>query len=57
MINRIISFSIWTLVVIFCAFMIGFFSWKYFGKDNILEEVSEQIIEDQLGLEIDFSPE
>lgn len=35
----------------------GFISKKYLGDDNPVEEVSEEIIKEITGVEIDFSPD
>jgi len=35
----------------------GFISIRYFGNDNVFEEVAEKIIEAETGRKIDLSPE
>ena len=44
------------LVAIIAA-TIGFFSIKYLGRDNPVEQQMEKVIKDQTGLELDLSPE
>lgn len=41
------------------AASIGYLSHKTFklSEDNLIEEVAEEIIEDQLGLDVDLSPD
>ena len=45
-----------TAAIIFTIFFVfGAFSWKFFGPDNPIEEICEDIIEDQTGIDIDIS--
>jgi hypothetical protein len=56
---KLISLGILVLITLaVLAFILFFFSGEYkFSKDNIIEESLEQVIQDQTGLEIDFTPE
>jgi len=49
--------SICAAIVLTISFLVGAFSWKFFNKDNPLEQIAEKIIEEQTGLDIDFTPE
>ena len=46
-----------TGLVIGISGLVGFFSHKFMGKkDNVVEEISEMVIERATGLDIDLSP-
>jgi len=45
-------------IIIGASMIIGAISHKILKKkDNIVEQIAEQIIEEQTGIEIDFTPE
>lgn len=47
---------VFTAEIIFTIFFVfGAFSWKFLGPDNKIEEICEDIIEDQTGIDIDIS--
>lgn len=35
----------------------GYFSARYFGDDNAVEEVAEEVIKEETGFDVDLSPE
>jgi hypothetical protein len=39
------------------SFFIGYFSYKFIGPDNQVEQSCEKIIKEKTGLDIDISPE
>lgn len=45
-----------TIAIVVGAFTVGIASQYYMGDDNAVEEVAENIIEDQTGVNIDLSP-
>jgi len=56
MIKKLGNVSIWIVVILFITFLIGMFSWYFIGNDNPIEQISEHVIEEYTGLDIDFSP-
>lgn len=47
-----------TIIIFFVSFVfacIGIISKKYLGDDNIIEELSEEIIKEEMGIDIDLS--
>lgn len=50
----------WNIVIkgliIGCSFIIGLGSGYWFGHDNVIEEIAEEIIKDQIGINIDITP-
>lgn len=47
----------WKLVLIIVScLLLGFFSHKWLGHDNIIEEHIEAIIENNTGIDYDFTP-
>ncbi len=54
---RIFEASIFVAIcVIFIATTIGVISSTFLRDDNVIEEIAEEIIEDQTGLEVDLTP-
>lgn len=43
-----------TVLIVVAAFIIAFISSK-FSPDNVVEEVAEEVIKEETGLDIDFS--
>ncbi len=49
-----------TLIIagtVITACVVGYFSQKWLGKDNFIEQQCEEIIKEDTGITIDFSPE
>jgi len=44
------------IYLIVCFAIIGFFSVYFLGDDNAIEEISEEVIREELGITIDFNP-
>jgi hypothetical protein len=44
-------------VIAFITALIGFGSIFVLGRDNPVEQISEAIIKDETGIDIDFTPE
>ena len=42
--------------IVIAAFLIGIISVYLLGSDNIVEEISEEIIKEETGIEIDLTP-
>ena len=53
--KKLKKISIWGFVIIGVALLIGILSWKIIGPDNIIEQISEEVIEQFTGLEVDLS--
>jgi hypothetical protein len=49
------TMTVTAIVLTMC--IAGFLAAKYLGKDSSVEEIAEEIIEDQIGVDIDFSPD
>lgn len=45
------------IITVIASFFVGYFSYKLFGPDNQVEQSCEQIIKDNVGIDVDFSPE
>ena len=45
------------LVIIATAALIGYFSSRFLGDDNAVEETAEMIIEKHTGIDLDLSPD
>ena len=52
-----ISSIILIVVLVNMAFAIGYFSKEFFGADNQIEELSEKVIKENTGIDVDLSPE
>lgn len=50
--NLIFNKYFFVLIIVF----IGIISTKFLGDDNQIEEIAEQIIQDETGLDLDLSP-
>jgi len=46
--------AIWIIIAL--SMTIGIWSTYHLGDDNVVEEISEQIIKEESGIEIDLSP-
>lgn len=54
---KLYDLSVVIIIVIVAAVAIGgAISSKYLGDDNMVEEISEEIVETQTGIEVDLSP-
>lgn len=45
-----------TLAIIAVVAAVGYVSSKYLGDDNVVEELSEEVIEDMTGVDVDLTP-
>ncbi len=50
------SASVIAVVLTLTAGVIGMASTHYLGRDNVVEEVAEEIIDKETGVNIDLSP-
>ena len=46
----------WKLILMVILLTVGLFSYKWLGEDNIIEENIENIIKNNTGVNIDFTP-
>lgn len=44
------------VIVAFIALIIGIVSIYFLGNDNIIEECSEHIIKEEIGIDLDLTP-
>lgn len=56
-IMRMYELSIVMVCVLAAAALIGTISGRYLGKDNLIEQVAEAVIEQETGMVVDLSPE
>ncbi len=47
---------IFIIVIVIVAGGVGFYSRRFLGNDNSVEEISEEIIKEATGVDIDLSP-
>lgn len=52
-----VKMSIPLLVIVILAAIVGATSVAFLGKDNAVEQISEEIIEKETGVKVDFSDE
>lgn len=52
---KLYDLSIVLIITVVCLFA-GMASIKTWGPDNVVEEISEEIIQEETGLDIDLSP-
>lgn len=45
------------IAVVIVAAIVGLISKKYLGNDNPIEEAAEAVIKEEIGLDVDLSPE
>lgn len=45
------------LIVVALVAIAGTLSVKFLGPDNVVEQVSEDVIKDEIGVSVDLSPE
>ena len=48
--------SKYKFMIIILAVIIGLTSVYFYGDDNVIEEVSEEIIKNETGIDIDLTP-
>lgn len=49
--------SLVILIIVAACAIAGAISVKFFGPDNLIEEISEEVIEQETGIHVDISPE
>lgn len=54
---KLYDISVFIVGVLVFVLVVGIVSSKYYGPDNIVEEISEKIIEEETGIDLDLSPE
>jgi hypothetical protein len=46
----------WLIIVISILILVAFLSVPFLGKDNVVEQDVEKIIETETGIKVDFTP-
>lgn len=45
------------LIVVGISAVVGYFSTKFLGPDNPVEQIAEEVIDAETGIKVDLSPE
>ncbi len=50
------EFSFLIVIIIVSVAVVGYISTKFLGDDNPVEEIAEEVIESQTGVDVDLTP-